>query len=92
VQAAYLVNFFRELGSCLQTGMGLIPLTWQEIESWQRQNGLELKAWEVKALKLASSAHVSQVAISANPNCPPPNKAVEIEPEKLDKKIKSILR
>jgi hypothetical protein len=86
------VAFFRELGQCLQTGMGLIPLTWQEIESWQRQNGLELKAWEVKALKLASVAHVSQVALSTDPNCPPPNRPIERDPLDLAKKIKSILR
>jgi hypothetical protein len=92
VNAFYLVNFFRELGSCLQTGMGLVPLTWQEIESWQRQNGIELKVWEVKALKLASIAHVSQVALSADPNCPPPNRPVERDQEQLAKHIKSILR
>jgi hypothetical protein len=92
VRAFYLVDFFRSLGSCLQTGMGLVPLTWQEIESWQRQNGIELKVWEVKALKIASAAHVSQVSLSTDPNCPPPNKAVDIKPEQLDKKIKSILR
>jgi hypothetical protein len=72
--------------------MSLVPFTWQEIESWQRQNGIELKVWEVKALKLASSAHVSQVAISADPNCPAPNRPVEHDPLKLAKHIKSILR
>jgi hypothetical protein len=92
VRAMYLVNYLKELGSCLQTGMGLIPLTWQEIESWQRQNGLTLMAWEVKALRLASMAHVSQVSLSADPNCPPPNKPVERDPNKLAKHIKSILR
>lgn len=72
--------------------MGLTPLTWQEIESWQRQHGLELRPFELKIIKLASSAYAQQVSISNDPKCPPPNKPRNEDPEKLAKHIKSILR
>lgn len=92
VQAMYLVNYLWALGSCASTGMGLISLSWQEIESWQRQNGIEFRPFELKILKQASGAYAQQVSISSEPNCPPPIKPRDEDPEKLDKHIKNILR
>jgi hypothetical protein len=72
--------------------MGLVPLSWQEIESWQRLNNIEFMPWELKVLKAASAAYAHQASISSKADCPPPNKPVEVDQMKLAKHIKNLLR
>jgi hypothetical protein len=92
VTATYLINYLFEVGPCSQSEMGLAPISWQELESWQRQSGLELKQWELLALKAASKEYVSQTHTSAKANCPPPGKILEQEPHKVASHIKNVLR
>jgi hypothetical protein len=81
-----------EIGPCLNSGMGTYPLTWQEIEAWQKQRDIELSAWEARTIKTASTIYAHQTSISTKPDCPPPNKAIEQDPEKVAKHIKSLFR
>lgn len=79
-------------GACLNTGMGQVPLSWQELESWQRQNGINLKPWELSIIRRASAVYVEQLQLSAKADCPPPGKVVEQDQKKLAQHIKGILR
>lgn len=92
VTAMYLINYLFEAGPCSYTEMGMAPLSWQELESWQKQSGLELRQWELIALKSASKEYVTQSHISVKPNCPPPGKILEQEPHKVASHIKNVLR
>jgi len=90
----YLVKIlYEDLGACTVTGNGLAPLSWQEIESWQRQVGIELTPFEINTLKKASEAYVSQTVFSRDPKCLPPVKEVivDVADDKVEK-IKSLLR
>ena len=71
--------------------MGEVPISWQEIKAWQELVGIELKQWELNAIKDASSAFVSMLQQARNVNCPPPFR-VEVDQALLEKKMKSILR
>lgn len=88
----YLFKFLMSMGASSSTGMGQIPLSWQEIESWQNQHGILLKPWELSIIRKASAIYVEQVQLAAKADCPPPGKVVEQEPDKLAQHIKSILR
>lgn len=92
VTAKYLIQYLMDIGPCNNNGMGLIPVSWQEIQAWQQQNGVTLNAWELKIIKMASSAYANQANISDKPDCPPPDRVVEKDPLKLKKHIKDILR
>jgi hypothetical protein len=92
VTLQYLIDYFFECGACLSTGMGNVPITWQELKAWQDQTGIELQPWEARILKQASRAYVTQAQESTKPNCPPPGRVVEADPLKQAQKIKSIFR
>ena len=72
--------------------MGLVPLSWQELESWQKQQGITLSPWELSIIRKASAVYVEQHHISTKVDCPPPGKVVEQDQKKLAQHIKGILR
>jgi len=92
ITCSYLFEFLMSIGACTHSGMGQVPLSWQEIESWQNQHGISLKPWELSIIRKASAIYVEQVQLSGKPDCPPPGRVIEQEPEKLANHIKSILR
>ena len=66
----YLVKMlYEDLGACTSTGEHLAPLSWSELESWQRQTGIKLAKHEVEILKKASEAYVAQTIFSKDPAC-----------------------
>jgi hypothetical protein len=79
-------------GAYLTMGMGAVPLSWQELESWQKQQGFNLNPWELSIIRKASAAYVDQMQLSSKVDCPPPGKVVEQDPKKLAQHIKGILR
>lgn len=79
-------------GAYSNTGMGQVPLSWQDIESWQKQHGFNLNPWELSIIRRASTVYVEQSQAAVKADCPPPGKVVEQDPKKLAQRIKSILR
>jgi hypothetical protein len=92
VTANYLLEYLFEIGPAVPGAMGAVGLSFSEIESWQRQVGINLAPWEVRAIHAGSDAYANQLSISRDPTCPPPLQVIERDPEKLTKHIKSILR
>lgn len=88
----YLFDLLLNMGAYTNLGMGHVPLSWQEIDSWQKQNGIELKPWELSIIRRSSAAYVQQLQLATKPDCPPPGKVVEQDPAQLAKHIKGILR
>lgn len=67
-EALYLLSYLIELG----VAEGENAITWQEIESWQRQTGLELQPWEIRFVKRLSEAYLSESHASRDPDAEAP--------------------
>jgi hypothetical protein len=92
VSASYLVAYLFEAGPTFPGAMGSVGLPYQELESWQRQTGIELQPWEVRLLRQASIEYAQQSQLALKPECPPPGQVVEIDREKVAKHIRGVLR
>lgn len=53
----YLTALFVELGIVQGGGMGIAPVSWQEIDSFSRCGHLELTAWETLRLRNMSETY-----------------------------------
>lgn len=53
---AYLLDWFNEVGPCLSSGMGPVPLTFAEIGAWAALRGIALAPWEAQGLRVLSEA------------------------------------
>lgn len=51
---AYVLEWFDEVGPCLSSGMGPVPLTFAEIGAWADLRRIALAPWEAQALRLLS--------------------------------------
>lgn len=86
-----LVNLLlNNIAPAIQTGMGLIPLSWHEIDSFVRVNDFKLNPFELRVIKNASKAYVSQSTLATDPKCPPPHRMIKRDPIKLAEHIKNV--
>jgi len=69
---AYLLGYLQEMDFCIKGEMGLAPLSFQELASWQSSTGLALSPWEVLALKRLSSDYIDQLGRSKDRAEPAP--------------------
>ncbi|MDD2742324.1 MAG: hypothetical protein PHV02_08625 [Rhodocyclaceae bacterium] len=60
------------MGPVLSGGMGPAPITFSEIESWQRQTGVSLQPWELRLMRRLSFDYITETQKAAAPECPPP--------------------
>ncbi|MES1987462.1 MAG: hypothetical protein V4440_05425, partial [Pseudomonadota bacterium] len=65
----YLIEYVLKAGPGQNYGMGMVPLSFQEIASWTELNGLELSAFESNAIRDLSRSYVGQYNISSKPDC-----------------------
>ncbi len=68
----YLLSYFRHSGRFLQTTGGPTPLTWTELESFDRANQLDMTVWEKRLLMQMSITHVNGLTKHKAPDSPPP--------------------
>ena len=70
--AEYLTNWLIEIGPVYAGAAGPVEIPWGELESWQRQTGIELDAWEARTIRRLSAVYVVQSYDARKPNCPQP--------------------
>ena len=70
--AEYVITYWQDLGMVEMGAMGPVPLSAREILSWQECTGVELSAWEYRAIKQMSQAYLMQAKESEKPECEPP--------------------
>lgn len=70
--AEYVITYWQDLGMVEMGAMGPIPLSAREILSWQQCTGVELEAWEYRAIKQMSQTYLMQAKESEKPECVPP--------------------
>lgn len=86
IEAAYLVEYLNEIGPVMPDG----PLTFGEVESWQRQTGIDLQPWEVRMLRRLSIEYGNESIRAKSPNCKPPYGGLSRNPA-LDTKLDAFL-
>ncbi|MFT0532271.1 hypothetical protein ACMHYJ_05460 [Castellaniella hirudinis] len=70
--AGYLVTWLFDVGPVGFGGMGAVPLSYTEIEAWQRLKGIELSAWENHMLHDLSKVYLGMLEDAKQPSCPIP--------------------
>lgn len=85
----YLVGHFFSSGQCLQTGQGLVPLTWQEIDAYVKLNELDMCVWELKLIKKMSEAYCAEYSRASDPNRVAPYR-VQVLDEEVDQVAKAM--
>lgn len=94
--AAYMIALFHEAGPMSTNGMGVVPITWQEMESWLRTTERELSVWEKLTLREMSEAYVAEFNKASARDAAPPY-VPAVEPENIDRaavanKLLNVLR
>lgn len=68
----YLIKHLFDVGPTLAGGMSNGPLTYSEIEAWQRVSGIQLLPWEAALLKRMSGEYLAESSAAAESARPPP--------------------
>lgn len=92
LQLRYLFDLLLEVGPITSTEMGASVISWQEVGAYCNVIGFDIRPWEAKILRTASSEYLTQMRIASKENCPPPGTVVDNDPYKMAKHIKSTLR
>lgn len=72
VSAGHLLSAFLEMGPAMSSGMGGAPITFGEIDAWQRCTGIPFAPWEVRAIRVASHEYLGFLRTAEDPDCPAP--------------------
>lgn len=93
----YLVSLLESAGTILQTGMGIAPLTWQELESWERSYSKELDCWELSYWELStikdmSYAYCAELGAAKDINRQSPYTPVVIDREAVSRRIHDVFK
>lgn len=80
--SSYIIGMLHEAGLMSSSGMGALPLSWQEIEAWLKVTESEPQLWERILVRELSEAYVSELnqATEKNRASPwtPPVEEVEV--------------
>lgn len=68
----HLIDWLMEIGPLGTGGMGPVPVSWAEIEVWQRVSAIELRPWEARTIRRLSREFLDQMTKSKEPSCPAP--------------------
>lgn len=67
-EALHIVGYLIDVG----VTMGEQPVTFGELESWQRQTGVDLEPWEIRFVKRLSEAYMSESHHARSPDAESP--------------------
>jgi hypothetical protein len=68
----FILVQFMEVGPVIPTGMGIIPIGWQDLVAWQQCTGVQLPPWQLRLLVSMSQEYVSFSHKAEKPDCPAP--------------------
>lgn len=87
--APHIINRLTEIGLTEANGMGASPLSWREIEAWQRSTRVRLAPWEARLIRHLSREYLAETHRAESENCPAPYRTEvtrrerEVEEEQL---------
>ena len=90
----HLIEHLMEVGPVASNGMGIVPVSYSELQAWRSGCGHHLDAWEFSLLRDLSVAYCSELQDAESPTAPPPWVATPAKDERIDiaKRIKGVLR
>lgn len=68
----YLVDTLLEAGPASGGGLGPQPLTWTDLNAWQRATGIELAPWEARLVRRLSAEYLDEHQRAREPTATPP--------------------
>ena len=68
----YILDYLFEVGPTMPGGMGSGPLTFSEIEAWQRTVGILLSPFEAQLLRRLSVEYFGESHAATKIDCPAP--------------------
>lgn len=68
----YLIRHLYDIGPTVAAGMGSGPVTYSEIEAWQRVTGIHLLPWEAGLLRRLSGEYASESFAATKRDRPAP--------------------
>jgi hypothetical protein len=86
---SYIIEWLFDVGPGMSFGLGLCPLTYQEINAWAV--GISINPWERTMLKNLSSEYVSWSNKATKKDCPIPYAETEAPTEAKEKAISNSL-
>ena len=88
----HVIGYLQEVGPALNTGQGLVPLTFSEIDAWMRMVGVALTSWEASVLKRLSDEYVAEHHAARKPQHPQPWTPIQgFDKEAIAKGMRGIL-
>lgn len=70
----YLIGYLFDIGPTMAAGMGNGPVTYSEIEAWQRISGVTLLPWEASLIRRLSGEYAAESFEAGKQDRPPPFK------------------
>lgn len=82
VDLPHVIERWTEVGLTGSNGMAATPLSWGEINEWQRATSIRISPWEARLIRSLSIAYIAQSRLSEDEACPPPWRGEITEAEK----------
>lgn len=91
--APHIFNWLTEIGLSESNGMGSSPLSWREIEAWQRSTRVRLAPWVARLIKALSREYLAEAHRAESENCPAPyrTEVTQREREIEEEQLRSVL-
>lgn len=92
--AHHLIEVLFSAGPCEAGGMGEVPISSTELLAWLSGAGIELSAWEFRAVRRLSAEYLKQSRESEAPDCPAPYAGTSQEQQRdaVSKQIQEVFR
>lgn len=89
----HIVERLIEIGLTEAAGMGLAPLSWREINEWQRATSVTLAPWEARLIRQLSVEYLTESRRAESENCPPPWRGVITDADRSaeERQLRSVL-
>ncbi|GGB21526.1 hypothetical protein GCM10011380_08880 [Sphingomonas metalli] len=68
----HVVDRLTEIGLTGSNGMAAVPLSWGEINEWERSSTVRITGWEKRLIRALSVAYVAEGHRAESDTCPPP--------------------
>lgn len=85
----HIVARLVEIGVSEAAGMGVVPLSWREIDAWCARTGIDLSPWEARLIRALSAEHVAWSRKAESENCPAPWR-VEVTKSEKDAELAAL--
>jgi hypothetical protein len=91
--APHITDRLIEIGLTEAAGMGVVPISWREIDAWQRQTCVAIEPWEKRLLRRLSAAYLAENRKAEIEHAPPPWRAqvTAHEREIAEAELRSVL-